>query len=431
MKQPANFCLLPFLSFNMEVAGALRPCCENLGSFGNGRSDDIMSAWNAEEWRELRKSFVLDERHPSCSYCWNLEDRGVESYRALNNAWHEPLMPELTRDVYDFASGEMLIPPKIVVFKLSNLCNLACRMCIPSVSTSIMKFWDKDFERLTGDGNEGVQKNYDNLDALRAELRHMAPHLSQISFSGGEPFADPKVLEVLKELKPWAASIRVYINTNLSKLRHGGIDILALLDGYAEKMICVSIDGPPDLHGYTRPGLDLPRFLENLKRLQQDPSFVIHTNTALYALNALYFPETVAWILSEVRPQRLNVSLSTKLGSEHMDARVLPAALKTIAVAKIDALLARLDEHNELEAYLLQDTRTCLETVSGFLQSEDLCTPTHLSRMASYFRKLDQVHGTDLREVNPEVAELIAKLPDYEGTAAMRQGPVVGMPQCL
>ena len=200
MRHPANFCLLPFLSFNMEVAGALRPCCENLGSFGNGRSDDIMSAWNAEEWRELRKSFVLDERHPSCSYCWNLEDRGVESYRALNNAWHEPLMPELTRDVYDFASGEMLVPPKIVVFKLSNLCNLACRMCIPSVSTSVMKFWDKDFERLTGDGNEGVQKNYDNLDALRAELRHMAPHLSQISFSGGEPFADPKVLEVLKEL---------------------------------------------------------------------------------------------------------------------------------------------------------------------------------------------------------------------------------------
>ena len=232
------------------------------------------------------------------------------------------------------------------------------------------------------------------------------------------------------ELKPWAASIRVYINTNLSKLRHGGIDILALLEGYAEKMICVSIDGPPDLHGYTRPGLDVPRFLENLRRLQQDPSFVIHTNTALYALNALYFPETVAWILGEVRPQRLNVSLSTKLGSEHMDARVLPPALKATAVAKMDALLARLDEHNELEPYLLQDTRTCLQTVSGFLKSEDLCTPTHLSRMASYFRKLDQVHGTDLREVNPEVAELIAKLPDFEGVAPARQGPVAGMPQC-
>jgi hypothetical protein len=195
-------------------------------------------------------------------------------------------------------------------------------------------------------------------------------------------------------------------------------------------MICVSIDGPPDLHGYTRPGLALPRFLENLKRLQQDPSFIIHTNTALYALNALYFPETVEWILSEVQPQRLNVSLSTKLGSEHMDARVLPAALKAVAVAKIDALLARLDKHHELEAYLLQDTRTCLETVSGFLRSEDLCTPVHMSRMASYFRKLDKVHGTNLREVNPEVADLIAALPDFEGVAAMRQGPVVGMPQC-
>jgi hypothetical protein len=109
---------------------------------------------------------------------------------------------------------------------------------------------------------------------------------------------------------------------------------------------------------------------------------------------------------------------------------VLPAALKAAAVAKIDALLARLDEHNELEAYFLQDTRTCLETVSGFLQSEDLCTPAHLSRMASYFRKLDQVHGTDLREVNPQVADLIVELPDFEGTAATRQGPVVGMPQC-
>jgi hypothetical protein len=99
-------------------------------------------------------------------------------------------------------------------------------------------------------------------------------------------------------------------------------------------------------------------------------------------------------------------------------------------MAKIEALLARLDEHNELDAYLLQDTRTCLETVSGFLQSEDLCAPAHMSRMASYFRKLDQIHGSDLRGVNPEVADLIAELPDFDGMAAMRQGPWVGMPQC-
>jgi pyruvate-formate lyase-activating enzyme len=429
MKLPANFCVLPFLSFNMEVAGALRPCCENLGSFGSGRGDDIMTAWNGEDWRELRRSFVLDERHPSCSYCWQLEDAGVTSYRALNNAWHEPLLRELAEDEYDFTTGEMLVPPKIVVFKLSNLCNLACRMCIPSVSTSVMKFWDADLERLTGDSHAGVQKNYENLDALRAELRYMAPHLSQISFSGGEPFADPKVLAVLKELQPWAAGIRVYINTNLSKLQHGGIDVLGLLDGYAQKMICVSIDGPPALHAYTRPGLDIERFLANLRRLQDDPTITLHTNTALYALNAQYFADTLEWILSEVRPQRLNVSLSTKAGSEHMDARVLPGPLKAAATARLQALRARLPgEGAPDDCELMHDVRACLDTVTGFLAAQDLCTPAHLSRLASYFRRLDRIHGTRLHDVNPSVAALIETVPDFEGVAILRQGPVAGMP---
>jgi sulfatase maturation enzyme AslB (radical SAM superfamily) len=323
----------------------------------------------------------------------------------------------------------MRVPPRIVVLKLSSICMLACRMCHPTVSTGIRRFWDADLERLTGDRRGGLQRNRADLEVLRSELRQIAPYLSQISFSGGEPFADPNVLEILSDLKLCAPSLRVYINTSLASLTFGSTDVLSVLQGYAQKVICVSVDGPPLLHQYTRPGLDLQRFVENLDRLRRDPSIEIHSNTAVYALNCLYFAETADFVLRRVRPARFNVSLSTKPGLEHMDARTLPRTLRATAIAKLMTFRAHLVRSRGLPPVVLADVNEALTAVTALLQVEGMSTDDNLSRLASYFRKLDQVHGTSLAEVCPEVAAVLEQVPEFRGTAPVRSGPTAGMPE--
>jgi len=424
-----TFCILPFVSFNMEVAGAVRPCAENHGSFGSARTERILSAWNSPAWCEMRRSFLAGEHHPSCSYCWHLEQRGVRSYRNLNNEWHKDLLPELTSAMCDRATGAMHVPPRIVVFKMSSICNLACRMCTPSVSTAVRRHWDAELERITGERRGAVNVNYPEFEQLQEELRTIAPRLAQISFSGGEPFADRRAIAVLKTLRPWASTIRFYANSNLSMLHNGGVDILELLHEYAEIMISISVDGPPALQRYTRPGLDFEQFERNVRALQADPSVVIHSNTAIYAVTALHLPEIVDYILREIRPARFNISLSTKPGLEHMDARALPTPLRTRAMWRIRDFLKRLERYGDPESYLMQDVRAALETVMGFLRSEELNTPENQQRLASYMRRLDGIHGTDLAGVDPELARVLSGIPEYQGMAATRSGPAAGMPR--
>ncbi len=408
--------MLPFLQIENELGGAYRPCCLSTAEFGNSRRVSLMDAWNSEPWRELRKQFAVGERPASCRSCWEQEDLGLWSLRQQNAYWHDQTAKCL--ESFDASTGRMRTPPRLLGLKSSNLCNLACRMCSPFVSTSFGRIWDAELAGVTQQQRHGVNWSFPDREALLGDVRSVGPGLRQVSFGGGEPLLDPLVPDVLRALRPWSGWIRVHANTNLSRLRHGGLETLELMSGFEHCLLTVSVDGPPALQGYVRSGLDVRAFERNLEQVRRAPRFSIDSNTAIQILNALQLPETLDYVLRFVRPGTLLASYATGSGSEFLDVRYLPADLKALLSERLTSFAQRisLERYPMASPEVREHARSLALNVDRFARSADLWTEAEWARASAYYRKLDRIHGTDLASVNPVLAARFD--PDWRAAPA-------------
>jgi hypothetical protein len=136
---PENFCLYPFVHFQLDPDGRSRPCCK----YKVGASWDpdvpklpvynIGELWNQSEIQDLRRKFLRNERPEGCKACWDEEAAGIVSMRvSRENAGKRYPYATLFKNV-------MKPYPESLDLKLSNLCNLKCRICTPFLSTQWIK----------------------------------------------------------------------------------------------------------------------------------------------------------------------------------------------------------------------------------------------------------------------------------------------------
>jgi MoaA/NifB/PqqE/SkfB family radical SAM enzyme len=141
--------------------------------------------------------------------------------------------------------------PTFVQLRVTNLCNLRCKMCGQWGDTGI--FREGASESAT-DG-EAERQHIHELIGLRRQLSlpdyvrlldEIAPHKPVISLFGGEPFLYPDIIPLMREVKRRGLTLTVITNGWLLE-RHArelvelGIDTIA-----------VSVDGPQDVHDRIR-----------------------------------------------------------------------------------------------------------------------------------------------------------------------------------
>jgi len=91
--------------------------------------------------------------------------------------------------------------PKVFEFEISNLCNMACVMCMGELSSKHMLGRDKDLKKY----DQNTFDDDENLEQLLIELEEFIPHLHTIRFTGGEPFAHKgfyRIAELVTKLNP-------------------------------------------------------------------------------------------------------------------------------------------------------------------------------------------------------------------------------------
>ena len=148
-------------------------------------------------------------------------------------------------------SPDNLPMPTFVQLRLTNLCNLRCKMCGQWGDTGIFRGLGHDH---SGDG-EAERSRIRELVGLKRQLSladymplldQLAPYQPIISLFGGEPFLYPDILPLIREVKRRKLTVNVITNGVLleryaRELVESGIDSIA-----------VSIDGPQDLHNRIR-----------------------------------------------------------------------------------------------------------------------------------------------------------------------------------
>ena len=206
----------------------------------------------------IRKQFLSDKRPSRCISCWKLEDNGSISKRQESNKIYNE------RRIDPFDTPEL----EVIDIRLSNKCNLQCKMCYAGNSDQIAKNIISATEagqldpKLAKDEKALHYSNAGNIDSVKGLYEFIIDNKSirELKFAGGEPFVMPEVEELLlKLIKIGRTNLHTYFLTNCTTVKTSVLDILKQFDSTS---IGCSIDGVDEWIEYQR----FPVKWESVKR---------------------------------------------------------------------------------------------------------------------------------------------------------------------
>ena len=222
-----SFCVAPFLEANIMPTGAVRACCAFYPSVSqDGRpmsvyEHSVEEIWNSDTMRDVRRRMIEGKAVDQCSYCYLQERTTPPSLRnELNPGWEKSgygnPRGETIADLKSKAiANDFRVPagPSWIDLELGNLCNLKCRMCSSTWSSSIAA--DPVHSRWSSYDIEGPARWQGRamVIAPRRALGITYEGLSGLDQSGDKPlawFSGAATIRV-KKMKVPVASIQVRI----------------------------------------------------------------------------------------------------------------------------------------------------------------------------------------------------------------------------
>ena len=179
-------CVAPFNNMYFTVEGNVAPCWLLVGHVDKWSPlRSIKDIWQGEEFTTYRNNLIKGAFEKECRVC----KQKIEA-----DTW--PLAM-----AYDgFSIKEY---PTLMELELSNQCNLECVMCDGRLSSGIRKNRDK---------LPPMPAVYD--DSFVEQLKEFIPHLEELRFNGGEPFAQKIVYDICMLVAEINPGLRINIATN-------------------------------------------------------------------------------------------------------------------------------------------------------------------------------------------------------------------------
>lgn len=354
----SSFCIMPWIHTSTTTNGEFRLCCRSKKVW-DVESTSIKEVWNHKKYNDIRKGLRTGQRDDHCSACWKMEDKGIVSLRQTHNFERIEQYGHLVAEWYG-NNKEANYDIPIVEFKLSNLCNLKCRMCWPKDSTPWIQDW-KHVEHIYNDGERGyindiIQKNdlmrkpvmnlFESNETFIKDIEELLPTIREFEFAGGEPLMDPLHYRFLEKI-PEPEKVILKYSTNLTDLESKkGRNVIDLWKKFKAVRITLSIDGYDELNAYIRSGSVWSEIVENVRLVKQELGEkldYIKATTTISALNAVFLVETMEAI---DRDMDIMWHTSRLQWPEFLHANVLPEGRLLLARRKLREKLETMAETN-------------------------------------------------------------------------------------
>lgn len=196
-------CYAPFNHMRLRRDGDMSPCCffEKKLRWERGKVS-LKDYWFGLENEEYQLSMFSKNLHSGCGVCKNLiKNKTV------------PQINDYDDNVGDGRLEHALDPesmPKVFEFEISNLCNMACPMCMGELSSKHMLGRDKNLKVY----DPNVFDDDENLEELMEQFKEFIPYLDEIRFVGGEPFAHKGVFKICDMIADINPDVIVQVCTN-------------------------------------------------------------------------------------------------------------------------------------------------------------------------------------------------------------------------
>jgi MoaA/NifB/PqqE/SkfB family radical SAM enzyme len=400
---PDNFCLYPFSHFQLDPDGRARPCCKYKVGDPTWQKDvpklpdvDIGELWEQPEFQTLRDQFLRNERPTGCKACWDEEAAGIKSMRLQREEGGQQ-HPWMT-----FFKHVPRLYPKSLDLKLSNLCNLKCRICTPFLSTQWMKeIIDLkvndmgDVKTFTRNSREKFSENPSNEEILKL----WAPTIDYLEFYGGEPLMQQehdKILRIMNEHgKP--ENTGLYYNTNGTICDE---EFFKLWAPFREVIMNFSIDDIGTRFEFQRKNAIWNETLENMVKYKElaakyNVNMTMRLYTTVGILNVLYLTEFFEF----VKQNDMKVLLNLVHYPHHYSIVNLPIKVKDVIKERLLSI--------DTNGYLAEWSPT-IDNIINFMYGAE-CDVELLKTFFHKTRIHDEYRNESFSDTFPELYEMLKK----------------------
>lgn len=442
----STFCALPWIHLATRPNGDARLCCvtnasgaqtgdhtvglvkkEN-GVPANFGKDSLLDAFNNDYMKSVRTTMLEGRIPSSCTKCFEEESNGVVSKRL----WE---LYEWERDGLDFkeliqnTDNNGTVPPVIryMDLRLGHTCNLKCVMCSPHDSSK----WLQDYDKLMPKLESKVVKFQLSFDKDKFnnvwyekpefwdEVFEQIPNITQLYFAGGEPLMIKEHRRFLDEIikRGYAKNISLRYNSNGIFVNE---DIINVWKQFKQVRYAFSIDAILERNHYIRYPTKWDDIEKSL-RLMDDTPDNIHCAIAcaVQVLNIKHIVDFAKWKLSQnfkkINKFKLD-EFETGGGIINLHLLYIPTFLSARILPKKDKEIIK-QQFNDFKEWLwnnyTQDESFWKtnpygwqrwEAILKFVEAED---HTYLlPDFKDYIKNLDEIRGTDFKQIFPELAHL-------------------------
>ncbi len=277
-----TFCVFPWIHLHAWPDGRALLCCianndQTEGKVGDFSKNTYAEIINSDQLKQIRLDMLAGKKISNCQNCYDSENLKGQSFRKSSNENYQDLIPKLIENTLEDGT---LVDPKMYYmdYRFSNLCNLACRTCGGTLSSTIAAE-KKDFneEQIIELRSKNVLNHKENVisfsyarpDFLDVDVYPYLKDVRQIYFAGGEALMHDEHYHTLKYIidNGLSKKIQLTYSTNLTTLKYKGVDFVELWKEFDSIYFLASIDGHEEKLEYIRKGTNNKNVFSNLKKL--------------------------------------------------------------------------------------------------------------------------------------------------------------------
>jgi hypothetical protein len=378
-----GICAAPWTSISLRNNNEISVCANSTFSFIVEQPARLSEVLNSQPFQQYRTHHQQHSPLPTCSICYSRAAHGLqtlkENYGSITNAAFK------SEDV------KTIIPDQVtqIDVNLSNICNLKCRMCSFTRSST----WKDDQLELSKtldfvSAPVSLKKNIIDVDV------DAFPNLQVLVLKGGEPFFDKSAIELLTN----AINTGIAAKVNLTVFTNG-VHIekhLHLLREFKRVNLFFSFEGTGTLYSYIRGGThSFEEFKERVLLAASYPNIFTRFMYTPQAYNLFDLPDAVDFVWNQMNPHFVNKmslkNLESSFGNilinpSFLSMTVLPEELKRSAIAKIqNSKVADLNIWKNVISYMNQKS------------SEEM-----LLKFLSFTKHLDRIRTENIFSTVPE-----------------------------
>jgi len=275
--------------------GMVGPCCQIQFEY----REPIENIRNEDRFSNIRENYS-----DACKNCLDKENNGMYSHRSL---------------VEDGFHDDKRI--RYLDIRISNKCNLKCRMCNPFYSNK----WGAELN---------VKNNLFTTDIDDYSDIVFSDDIEWIYFTGGEPLINAEHWELLQTLIASGRSkdISLQYNTNLTTVKYKKLDIFDLWSKFKDISVLGSIDAIGDELEYIRSGTKWKSIDKNIKIMKEFSELNDNFSFSIQLVLSIMNVWSIKRILDYFSDLGIDVNIHVLTGPDILALNVIPDSLKTKAL---------------------------------------------------------------------------------------------------